>query len=86
MTQMPGRTTVRSAKPRWKPPVWLLVLDGIGILLMTFGLLMQFMPDSGVAQLLPPAAKLPLLVIGGGVFAFSWFALIRSVLSAQRRG
>jgi hypothetical protein len=84
MAQIPDRSAARRAKPRWKPPIWLLLLDGIGILLLMLGLLMQFSPDSGVALVLTPAAKLPLLVIGGGVFAFSWFALVRSFLSAHR--
>jgi hypothetical protein len=85
MAQMPDQSTAHSAKPRWKPLIWLLLLDGFSILLLILGLFMQFSPDSGVAQALPPAAKLPLLVIGGGLFGFCWFALARSVFSAHRR-
>jgi hypothetical protein len=84
MAQMPDQSTARSAMPRWKPLIWLLLLDGFSVLLLILGLFMQFSPDSGVAQALPPAAKLPLLVIGGGIFAVCWFALTRSVIAAHR--
>ncbi len=86
MAEMPDSQSSHGSAPvRWKPPIWLLVLDVASLLVLTLGLLMQFSPESAVAQALPPAAKLPLLVIGGAAFALCWFALMRSVLSAQRR-
>ncbi len=86
MAEMPDSLRSRDGtQPRWKPPIWLLVLDGASLLALTLGLLMQFSPESAIARALPPAAKLPLLVIGGAAFALCWFALVRSVLGSLRR-
>ena len=87
MTQKPDRSPGRSAaKPRWKPPVWLLALDSVSLLLLGFGLWLHVAPESGLAQALPVAAKWPLLVVGGSLFGFCWLALVRSMLAARRGG
>ena len=68
----------------WKPPVWLLALDAIGLLMLGLGLTMQFAPDSAVAHSMPASFRLPLLTVGGGLFAFCWAALAMSILDHHR--
>ena len=71
-------------KTPWKPPMWLFALDAVGLLLLVLGLMMQFAPDSGLAQALPPSFRLPLLVAGGGLFALCWAGLAMSLLEHRR--
>jgi hypothetical protein len=86
MTRTSDRVAAQSAaKPRWKPPIGLLALDTLAMLMLVAGLLLQFAPESPIAQALPAQAKLPLLVVGGALFVFSAFAILRSAKSAQRR-
>jgi len=80
MPQRPPR-----APTPWKPPIWLLLVDTLGLFALGLGLLMQFAPESGVAQSLPPGARLPLLVFGGATFVLAWYAMIRMLLSARPR-
>jgi hypothetical protein len=87
MTQKPDiRLGPSAAKPRWKPPIWLLVLDTFSLLLLGLGLWLHVAPQSGLAQALPAATKWPLLVVGGLLFVFCWLALVRSMLAARRTG
>ncbi len=58
--------------------------DIIGILLLVLGLAMQFAPDTGLAHALPAIAKLPLLMVGGGLFAACQAALTLSILKHHR--
>ena len=71
-------------KTSWKPPMWLLALDGIGVLMLVSGLAMQFAPTSPLVQALPPGFRLPLLTIGGGLFVFCWAGLVMSLLDHRR--
>ncbi|MCX7043047.1 MAG: hypothetical protein NT117_10370 [Gammaproteobacteria bacterium] len=71
-------------KTPWKPPMWLLALDFIGLGLLGLGLAMHFAPDSAVAQALPATLRLPLLALGGGLFAFCWSCLVMSLLDHRR--
>ncbi len=73
------------SKTPWKPPVGLLAMDVIGVAALALGLLMQFAPDSAVAQALPPTLRLPLIVVGGAVAAMGWIGLVVSLLSHRRR-
>jgi hypothetical protein len=79
--------TLKNAPPksaRWKPPLWLLALDTIGLLMLGLGLLMQLAPDSALAQSLPAGVRLPLLGIGGGFFVLGWVGLAMSMLEHRR--
>lgn len=69
----------------WKPPFWLLAVDMVGIGVLMLGLVMHYAPETPVAQMLPPTARLPLLVIGGLILGFCSIASVMSVL-AHRRG
>jgi hypothetical protein len=81
MSPMPP---VRPATP-WKPPLWLLALDLVGMLLLAGGLILQFAPDSGLAAALPPTLRLPLLAIGGTCFMVGWVGLLLSILEHRRQ-
>ena len=79
--------TRKSAQPKaapWRPPLWLLALDAIGLLLLWLGLLMQLAPDSTLAQALPAGVRLPLLGVGGGLFVLCWVGLAMSMLEHRR--
>jgi hypothetical protein len=71
-------------KTPWKPPMWLFALDAIGLLLLGLGLVMQFAPDSEVAQSFPASYRLPMLTVGGGLLAFCWAGLAMSLLDHRR--
>lgn len=73
------------AKTAWKPPIGLLVLDVLGVALLAVGLVMQFAPDTALAQALPPTVRLPLLIIGGGMAAVGWAGMVISLLTHRRR-
>lgn len=73
------------AKTAWKPPIGLLALDVLGVALLAVGLVMQFAPDAALAQALPPTARLPLLIIGGGMAAVGWAGMVISLLAHRRR-
>lgn len=75
-----------ASKTPWKPPIGLLAMDVIGVGVLALGLLMQFAPDSPVAQALPPTLRLPLLVVGGAMAAMGWIGLVVSLLSHRRQG
>ena len=81
MTQPPS-----SPRTSWTPPAWLVVLDLVGFAALGLGLLMQFSPDSDLAQALPPAARVPLLILGGVALLLAWYAMIRMLLAARPRG
>ncbi len=66
-------------------PLWAIVLDTLGLLLLVPGLLMQFAPGSAVALALPAGARLPLLVLGGTMFLCGWAGMAMSIV-ARRRG
>ncbi len=68
----------------WKPPMWLIALDFVGLALLGLGLAMQFAPDSAVARALPATLRLPLLAVGGGLFLCSWAALALSIIDYRR--
>lgn len=69
----------------WKPPMWLVLVDSLGIFALGLGLLMQFAPESAVSRALPPGARLPLLIFGGVTFVLAWYAMIRMLLSTGPR-
>ncbi len=71
-------------KPPWKPPMWLIALDFVGLALLGMGLAMQFAPGSAVAQALPATFRLPLLAVGGGLFVCCWAALAMSIIDHNR--
>jgi hypothetical protein len=71
-------------KPPWKPPMWLFALDVIGLLLLGLGLAMQFAPETALSQALPAALRLPLLAVGGVLFALCWAGLAMSLLDHRR--
>lgn len=69
----------------WKPPIGLVLLDGVGLILLAAGLTLHFAPTTGpLTGLLPPSAALPLMVVGGGVVATAMLLLVRSILGARR--
>ena len=76
-----------ATRPRqpWKPPMWLLLVDTLGLFALGLGLMMQFAPESAPAQALPAALRLPLLVVGGVTFVLAWYAMVRMLLSARDR-
>jgi hypothetical protein len=74
-----------SAKTPWKPPLGLLALDVLGFGLLSIGLVMQFAPETSLAQTLPGTLRLPLLIIGGGMAAVGWVGMLNSLLAYRRR-
>ncbi len=95
--RLPGRAMARSATivsfikdPRmaptpWKPPLWAMALDILGILVLGLGLLMQYSPASAVAQALPADLRVPLLALGGVMLLLGWAGLAMSVIAHHRR-
>ena len=79
---MPPATPPNTA---WKPPVWLLGLDVVGMLLLGLGLWMRFDPEGPLARSLPESGRLAVLVVGAGLFAVCWALLVGSLLDHQRR-
>jgi hypothetical protein len=75
---------VNAEKSRWKPPIPLLIIDALGLALLALGLLMHFSPDAAVSQVLPPGVRLPLLIIGGVLFAVGWGGILLSLLGRYR--
>ncbi|MFZ2752862.1 MAG: hypothetical protein WAZ48_05390 [Lysobacteraceae bacterium] len=71
-------------KNPWKPPMWLLALDIGGFLLLGLGLAMHYLPGTAVSQALPATLRLPLLIIGGGMFAAGWGGMLLSLLVHRR--
>ncbi|QSX79880.1 hypothetical protein [Agrilutibacter solisilvae] len=64
----------------WKPPLWLLAVDAVGIVLLGLGLFMQYNPQAPLAQGALAVLRLPLLVAGGaacllGALAAAWLAV-----------
>ncbi len=68
----------------WKPPLWLLALDIGGFLLLGLGLVMYYLPQAAVSQALPATLRLPLLIIGGCMFAAGWGGMLLSLLTHRR--
>jgi hypothetical protein len=69
---------------RWKPSMQLLALDIGGLLLLGLGLVMHYAPETGVSQALPATMRLPLLMIGGGMFVVGWGGMVLSLLTHRR--
>ena len=84
MSRPPPRPSASRA-PVWKPPLWVLMVDALGMIALAVGLMMQFAPESAPAQALPAALRLPLLVFGGVTFLLAWYAMLRMILSARDR-
>lgn len=92
----PGRAMARSASiapfikdPRmaptpWKPPLWALALDTLGLLVLGLGLWMQFSPASAIAQALPATLRVPLLALGGVMVLLGWAGLAMSLVASRR--
>jgi glycerol uptake facilitator-like aquaporin len=74
----------KTGKSSWKPPIQLLFLDLFGIALLVLGLMMHYAPDSALSQALPASLRLPLLVVGGGMFAAGWAGMLLSLLEHRR--
>jgi hypothetical protein len=70
---------------RWKPPILLLALDIGGLLLLGLGLLIHYAPGMALSQVLPASMRLPLLILGGGMFAAGWAGMLLSLLAHRRR-
>ena len=79
---MPPTKTPHRA--RWKPALWLIALDAVGLSLLALGLVMQFAPGSALGQALPPSLRLPLLILGGSLFAICWMVLAMSIIGHRR--
>lgn len=73
------------APPPWKPPLWALALDILGVLVLALGLLMQFSPASAVAEALPATLRVPLLALGGVMVLGGWAGLAMSMIAHHRR-
>ncbi len=68
----------------WKPPIWLLALDIGGFLLLGLGLVLHYVPGTALSQALPDTLRLPLLIIGGCMFAAGWGGMLLSLLTHRR--
>jgi uncharacterized membrane protein YqgA involved in biofilm formation len=64
--------------------MWLLALDIGGFLLLGLGLMMCYLPEAAVSQALPATLRLPLLIIGGCLFATGWGGMVLSLLTHRR--
>lgn len=94
--RLPGRAMARSvtiasfikdprmASTPWKPPLWALALDLLGVLVLGLGLLMQFSPASAIAQALPATLRVPLLALGGVMLLLGWAGLTMSLIASRR--
>jgi hypothetical protein len=94
--RLPGRAMARSpsiglfikdpcmAPTPWKPPLWALALDTLGLLVLGLGLWMQFSPGSATAQALPTTLRVPLLALGGVMVLLGWAGLVMSMLASRR--
>lgn len=71
-------------KTPWKPPLWLLALDIGGFLLLGLGLVLHYVPGTALSQALPGTLRLPLLIIGGCMFAAGWSGMLFSLLAHRR--
>lgn len=69
----------------WKPPVALLALDGLGTVILAAGLMMHYAPEGPLAGVLPPAAAMPLMVVGGCMLAAGSIWAVKSVFAHRRR-
>lgn len=95
--RLPGRAMARSATlvsfmkeirmppTAWKPPLWALALDFVGLVVLGAGLLMQFAPDSAVAQALPAVLRVLFLALGTVMALLGWAGLAMSVLAHRKR-
>ncbi|MCY7313723.1 MAG: hypothetical protein LH491_08900 [Pseudoxanthomonas sp.] len=70
----------------WKPPLWLLSLDLLGVLFLAAGLLLHFAPDTGLAAVFPPLLKLPLIVLGGVMLLAGVVLLLKTVVGHRDSG
>jgi hypothetical protein len=75
----------KAGKSSWKPPIQMLFLDVFGVTLLVLGLLMHYAPDAAVSQALPASLRLPLLVVGGAMFAAGWAGMLLSLLEHHRK-
>jgi hypothetical protein len=70
----------------WKPPLWALALDTLGLLVLGLGLLMQFSPASPIAQALPATLRVPLMALGGVMLLGGWAGLAMSLIASRQQG
>lgn len=71
----------------WMPPVALLVLDAVAMLLLAAGLMQHYAgAESPLAGVLPEAATLPLLVLGGTLLGIGSMWAVLSVIRHHRGG
>jgi hypothetical protein len=76
-------------KPRtpWKPPIGLVLLDIVGLPMLLVGWIQYSAgADSPLAGVLPEAATLPLLVVGGTLAGLATLWATVSVLRHRRSG
>jgi len=71
-----------TARPAVRLPLWLLLVDFVGMLLLGGGLAAQFAPDTALAAILLPF-KLPLLVVGGVLMGLGMLLAMRVVLQQR---
>lgn len=69
----------------WKPPMWALALDLLGMLALGLGLLMQYSPGSSIAQAVPDTLRVPLLALGGVMLLGGWAGLAMSLIASRQR-
>ena len=75
----------KAGKSPWKPAITLLFLDIFGVALLVLGLMMHYAPDATLSQALPASLRLPLLVVGGSMFAAGWAGMLLSLLEHSRK-
>ncbi|MFZ5661687.1 MAG: hypothetical protein ACOY9B_03055 [Pseudomonadota bacterium] len=64
-----------SAARPWKPPLWLIALDGVGVLLLALGLHAHYAPSTALAPY-----RLGLLGLGGAMMVAGALSAIVLVL------
>jgi hypothetical protein len=72
-------------RTRWKPPVWLIVVDALGLLALGSGLFIHYNPHSALATGPAAALKWPLIVAAVPLLLVGWVSALRLAL-AHRRG
>ena len=73
------------ARTRWKPPLWLLAVDVVGLVALGIGLFIHYNPHTALASGPAAALKWPLIVAAVPLLLLGWVSALRLAL-AHRRG
>ena len=73
------------ARTPWKPPLWLLAVDFVGVIALGIGLFIHYNPHSALAAGPVGALKWPLLAAAVPLLLLGWIGALRLAL-ARRRG